>query len=57
VVEGFNAQIWAERALAILSDGSMRARLIEDGILRASGYTWQRTASATLDVYRKVFGS
>ena len=57
VVEGFNAQIWAERALAILSDGSMRARLIEDGVLRASGYTWQRTASATFDVYRKVFGS
>lgn len=57
VVEGFNAQIWAERVLAILSDGKWRARLIEDGILRASSFTWQRTAAATLDIYRKVFGS
>ncbi len=57
VMAGFDADAWAERALAILSGGGLRARLVEDGILRASSFTWQRTASATYDVYRKVCGA
>ena len=41
---------------AILSDTTLRGRLIERGLARAAGYTWERTARETLEVYRRAGG-
>jgi glycosyltransferase involved in cell wall biosynthesis len=38
----------------MLSDASLRARLVEQGLQRASEYTWQRAAEQLLAVYTKV---
>jgi glycosyltransferase involved in cell wall biosynthesis len=38
----------------MLSDPSLRARLVEQGLQRASEYTWQRAAEQLLAVYTKV---
>jgi len=44
-----------ERAMAdILLDPEMRARKERLGIQRAAGFSWQKSARATLDVYREV---
>jgi glycosyltransferase involved in cell wall biosynthesis len=46
------------RALAdILLDSELRARMERLGLQRAAGFTWQKSASATLDVYREVVGT
>ncbi len=42
---------------AILTDLTLRARLIADGLRRAAMFTWERTARKTLDVYRAVAAS
>ncbi|MGI5868036.1 MAG: glycosyltransferase family 4 protein [Kiritimatiellia bacterium] len=57
VMEGCDPDAWAERALAIISGGELRDRLIRDGARRAARFTWQGTAAATLDVYRKALES
>ena len=38
----------------VTADASLRARLIELGLARASGHTWARTAGAHLRVYSDV---
>jgi glycosyltransferase involved in cell wall biosynthesis len=44
-----------ERAMAdLLLDPELRARKERLGLQRAAGFTWQRSARATLDVYREV---
>jgi glycosyltransferase involved in cell wall biosynthesis len=44
-----------ERALAdILLDAELRGRMERLGLQRASAFSWQRSARATLDVYRQV---
>lgn len=40
----------------ILSDDIRRAAMVTAGRARAAGFTWDRTASATIDVYRRVAG-
>lgn len=40
----------AEAIVRIASDEPLRARLIEAGRLRASGFTWRKTAERTLEV-------
>jgi glycosyltransferase involved in cell wall biosynthesis len=37
-----------------LTDTALRARLIEQGLKRAAGYTWRGAAERLLDVYRRV---
>jgi glycosyltransferase involved in cell wall biosynthesis len=39
---------------AVLRDGPWRARLVDDGRLRASDFTWERAAAQTADLYRSV---
>jgi glycosyltransferase involved in cell wall biosynthesis len=40
----------------VLLDGEMRARLERLGTQRAAGFTWERAAQRTLDVYYEVAG-
>ncbi|HVH07461.1 MAG TPA: glycosyltransferase family 1 protein [Myxococcota bacterium] len=51
-VDGLSAAI--ER---VLSDGDLRGELVRCGRERASGFTWERAAVATLDVMRTLLGS
>jgi alpha-1,3-rhamnosyl/mannosyltransferase len=37
-----------------LLDADLRARLVEKGYENARGFSWTRTASETLDIYRQV---
>lgn len=38
----------------VVLDAELRARMERLGLQRAAGFTWQRSAQATLDVYREV---
>jgi glycosyltransferase involved in cell wall biosynthesis len=38
----------------VLTDSTLRARLIEQGRRRASEYTWHSAAVRLLDVYQRV---
>lgn len=43
------------RAMAdVLLDGELRSRMERLGLQRAAHFSWQRTAAATLDIYREV---
>lgn len=44
----------AEALLPLLHDGELRQRLRERGPSRAARFTWERTATATVDSYRKA---
>jgi glycosyltransferase involved in cell wall biosynthesis len=48
-VDGFS-----EAMQELIEDDALRARLITAGKVRASQFSWQRTASETLDVYQEV---
>ncbi len=41
---------------SLLSEMPLRDRLIGRGLSRAAGFTWERTARGTLDVYREALG-
>lgn len=41
----------------VLTDASLRNRLIESGKLQAAQYSWQKTAQQTLDVYNQVLAA
>jgi glycosyltransferase involved in cell wall biosynthesis len=44
----------AEALLGLLNDPARREALARQGVQRAAGFTWQRTAQQTLAVYRAV---
>lgn len=50
-VEGFAALV-----AQVLSDAALRESLIAKGKEHAAGFSWERCARTTLDVYRKVSG-
>ena len=45
---------WAHEIEALLGDESRRAELTRRGLARAREFTWERTASQTLEVYRQA---
>jgi glycosyltransferase involved in cell wall biosynthesis len=45
---------WAEAIARVVGDEWERGRLRKAGLTRAKTFTWARTASITLDVYRQV---
>jgi glycosyltransferase involved in cell wall biosynthesis len=45
---------WTEAIVRVANDGNWRRTLHAAGLARAAGFTWARTAAATLDVYRRV---
>ncbi|HZU05831.1 MAG TPA: glycosyltransferase family 1 protein [Chloroflexota bacterium] len=46
----------AEALRAVLEDPALRADLRRRGLARAAQFSWERTAAATLAVYREVLG-
>lgn len=51
-----DAEDLATAVLEILSDGSLRDKLIHEGLERARLFSWRSTAQKTADVYRTVVG-
>ncbi|HYA18860.1 MAG TPA: glycosyltransferase family 1 protein [Bryobacteraceae bacterium] len=49
-----DAEDIARAILDILLDGELRARMERLGLQRAAGFTWQKSACATLEIYREV---
>lgn len=50
-------EAWAQAIDAIVSDAGLRNRHAEAGRRRAAEFTWERTATATIDAYRLALGA
>jgi len=44
----------SEKIKQVLTDNELRSQLVETGKLLVKNYSWEKTAKATVDVYRKV---
>ena len=53
-VDPHDPDAWAKELTVLLRDESARRELGEAGRVRASGYTWERCAERTRELYRKV---
>ena len=51
-VEPYDADAFAAAIRRVVTNESLRAEMREQGLARAASFTWSRTASSTLDVYR-----
>jgi glycosyltransferase involved in cell wall biosynthesis len=47
---------WAEAIAEVLEDEALAARMREEGLVQAAGFTWAETARRTRGVYRGVLG-
>ena len=56
-VEPDDPEAMADALYRALTDVDLRRDLIQRGLRQASGFTWERTAQATLDLYRCVLDS
>ena len=45
---------WAQAITRLVSDREWREALRERGLVTAAGYTWQKAAAATSDIYQRV---
>lgn len=54
LVDPTSIEAIAEGLWSILSDEALRRDLIVKGLARAASFSWERTARATLDVYRRA---
>lgn len=48
---------WTDAIVKVVNDDHLRAEMKARGLARAATFTWTRTASTTLDVYRRVAGA
>ncbi len=48
-----DVDLWAETMERVLSDSKMREEMVINGRLQAQTFNWQKTARATLSLYRK----
>ena len=53
-VDPHNAADIAQKVVQAVEDRELRADLVQKGRVRASEFTWRRTAEATLAVYDEV---
>ena len=53
-VDPYDADALASAILKVLSDASLRDRLRHAGLANAARFSWEKTASATVQVYRRV---
>ena len=56
LVDPDDLQGWANAIYAILERPELREKMRASGLLRAKTFTWARTATITLDVYRQAAG-
>lgn len=54
LIDGKDAQTWANAIGKVLMDNDLSNQLVERGIRRASKFTWKRCAEKTLEVYQTV---
>ena len=54
MVDPNNTNSLAEAMSRVLTDGKLRNNMIRKGLERAKGFTWEKTAEQTLEVYHKV---
>jgi glycosyltransferase involved in cell wall biosynthesis len=52
--ESENVEELAEKVILLLEDKELRAKMGEAGRERARGFTWERSAEMTVDVYKEV---
>jgi glycosyltransferase involved in cell wall biosynthesis len=45
---------WADAIAKVVNDAWQRGHMRKAGLIRAREFTWARTASITLDVYRQL---
>jgi len=54
VLRGFDSEEWAAALDSALADTGLRSRMTADGLKRAAGFTWRKTAEQTLQAYRSI---
>jgi glycosyltransferase involved in cell wall biosynthesis len=54
LLDPLDAGAWATAIVKVVNDEHARERMRRAGKARAATFTWERTARATLDVYRRV---
>ncbi len=54
LLDSYAAEDWAEQIRRVLTDSHFREDLIDRGRNKAATYTWAKTASETMAVYRQV---
>ncbi|MDP9226510.1 MAG: glycosyltransferase family 4 protein [Actinomycetota bacterium] len=54
VVDPLNVEAMADGLTLLATDRRLRQRLTMTGRVRAAGFTWERTAAATIEAYRSV---
>lgn len=56
LVDPLNSEAITAAMQQVLADGDLRADLRVQGLKRAAGFNWQRTAEETIAVYQQVLG-
>lgn len=56
LVDPFNHQQITEGIHKILSDSSLRNKMVKEGVERASNFTWEASARSLLDIYDRMPG-
>jgi glycosyltransferase involved in cell wall biosynthesis len=51
LVEGKDAQTWADTIVQVITDDNLRSSLVSKGIQQAAKFSWERCAKETLQVY------
>ena len=51
LVEGKNAQAWANTIVKVITDANLRDYLVNRGLQRAANFSWEQCARETLQVY------
>ena len=54
LLDPLDVATWTEAIVRIVNDEAERKRMSDAGLRRAADFTWERTARATLDVYRRT---
>jgi glycosyltransferase involved in cell wall biosynthesis len=54
LVNGNDPPIWSDAIRRLMSDETLRERLISHGLARASQLTWRKCAQGTVEIYRHV---
>ena len=53
-IDPFNKEELAEAMHNVLTDESLRKKMIEAGLSRAKGFTWQKTVEQTENLYNEL---
>ena len=54
LVDPDDQQGWTDAVMKVVTDDELRRRMSVNGVARASLFTWEQTARATLSVYRQI---